>query len=186
MPIVRSILLFPVRFLVFLLGFVAFWMEKATDFVVGIVIKTEYVRLGSCIRCGKCCSLLALTLPKGIQPDSFLVRCFGLWHRLGMNFIYEGAFDDCLCYSCGYLRQSSKVGHSPSCGIYPFRHRICRFFPTQKLYGKPSLHEGCGFSFVKRSVYNEMIKLKKRTNLSFGETLSQAMEKGREGVADNA
>ena len=36
------------------------------------------------------------------------------------------------------------------CSIYMFRHRLCRFFPRQNLYGHPDLNPDCGFSFLLR------------------------------------
>jgi Fe-S-cluster containining protein len=41
-------------------------------------------------------------------------------------------------------------GETSRCRIYPFRHRLCRFYPRQRLYGHPKTHPECGFKFVRR------------------------------------
>lgn len=145
------ILLFPLRFIVFVIGWLAWLMEVSADWLVGARARTEYVRVGACKRCGRCCRLLALVLPRGVSKRDWLVRIFGLWHRLAMNFHPAGEEDGWLLYRCGYYAEGAGVdpGH---CSIYPFRHRLCRFFPRQGLFGHPSLHKDCGFAFVRRDV----------------------------------
>ena len=157
---VSAILATPIRAVVFLVGFASFWMEVASDWLVGARAKTEYVREGSCRRCGRCCRCLALVMPKGVSSRDWLVRFCVWWHGFAMNFRYVAEESDCgespdgerrswLIYRCGYYKDGEDGG---GCSIYPFRHRLCRFFPRQKLYGRPSLHEDCGFKFVKREV----------------------------------
>lgn len=146
-----GILRFPLRFMVFVVGLAAYWLEVGADWIIGARDKTEYVREGSCVRCGRCCCLLALVLPSGVSKHGRLVKMVGLWHRIAMNFHPVGEEDDWLIYRCGYYRDGDdgKPGH---CSIYPFRHRLCRFFPRQRLYGHPSVHRDCGFRFVRRDV----------------------------------
>ena len=166
MPTMTDLLRIPVRVGVFLVGFVACWFEIAADWLVGARRRTEYVREGACTRCGRCCRCLALVMPPGVSSRDWLVRAARAWHAFAMNFQYiaeeEGGEEAegrrWLVYRCGYYRDGAGVdpGH---CSIYPFRHRICRFFPRQKLYGRPSLHPDCGFRFVKRAVREQRQKL---------------------------
>ncbi|HPM41124.1 MAG TPA: hypothetical protein PLY45_01645 [bacterium] len=141
-----KILLFPVRASVFLVGFIAYWMEVAADWLVGARSRTEYVREGKCKRCGRCCGCLSLLMPDGVKRRDLLVRFCIWWHGVAMNFRYVAEEEGWLIYSCGYYKKGK------GCSIYPFRHRLCRFFPRQKVYGHPSVHEDCGFRFVRRDV----------------------------------
>jgi hypothetical protein len=168
----KDIMLFPLRTVVFSVGLTAYWMEIAADWLVGIRANSEFVRLGKCKKCGKCCEMIALVLPKKWGPNNRLVKIFSLWHKFAMNFIPEGADEAALYYRCGYLREGAE-GRPPQCTLYPFRHRLCRFFPRQGLYGRPSLHDDCGFYFVKRELFEASKKLKKRCGSNFKETLSK-------------
>jgi len=164
-----GVMLFPLRFAVFFVGWLAYWMEIISDYIVGTLGKTEYVRQGKCKRCGKCCRLLALILPKSLAKRNSIVRVIIIWHRLAMNFHYVGKEDGWLMYRCGYYKES--CDGTGGCSIYPFRHRLCRFFPKQGLYGHPSLHEDCGFKFVRREVAK---RLKLETN-KFRDVLSNKL-----------
>jgi hypothetical protein len=66
-----------------------------------------------------------------------------------------------LVYRCGYFEDchseprvtpNGEESHGPAsyCRIYHFRHRLCRFYPRQRLYGHPKTHPECGFQFVRR------------------------------------
>lgn len=145
-------LLLPLRAVVFLVGLVAWWMEVAADWLVGARGRTEYVREGACRRCGRCCRCLSLLMPRGVSSRDRLVRAVRLWHRIGMNFRFLAEEEGWLIYRCGYYRDGAN-GAPGHCSIYPFRHRLCRFFPRQGLSGAPSLHPGCGFRFVRREVW---------------------------------
>lgn len=146
-----GLLAFPLRVVVFFMGFVAYWMEIASDWLVGARDKTEYVREGACKRCGRCCRCLSLIMPKGVSSRDWLVLAVRLWHRVGMNFRFIAEEEGWLVYGCGYYREEAD-GSSGRCSIYPFRHRLCRFFPRQALYGCPSLHPDCGFRFIRREI----------------------------------
>lgn len=167
-----KVILFPLRFLVFTVGWLAWCMEMSSDWLIGARAGTEYVRVGSCKRCGRCCRLLALVLPKGVSKRDWLVRIFGMWHRLAMNFQLAGEEDGWLMYRCGYYRDG-EGGDPGHCSIYPFRHRLCRFFPRQGLYGHPSLHGDCGFAFVRRSVSERRVAARRRGAAVFDDVLDK-------------
>lgn len=164
----RSVALFPLRLTCFLVGFTAYWMEVAADFLVGASSLTEYVRQGSCSRCGRCCKLLAVEMPNCIAKRDWLVKFIILWHDTAFNFEPAGVMDKFLVYRCRYYKEE-KGG----CSIYPFRHRLCRFFPRQRLYGKIDLHESCGFKFVKRSVARRLKGRRREGSEVFGDVLKQ-------------
>ncbi len=163
--LLSNILYLPLRVLVFAIGWFAWWMESAADWLVGARGATEYVRTGSCNRCGRCCRLLALELPRSFLKHPLLVRFFAAWHRAAMNFEPRGQADTMLVYRCRHFREDEK---GRGCSIYPFRHRLCRFFPRQALYGHPELAAECGFRFVRRDV---LARRKIRERASFDEQL---------------
>lgn len=173
-------LLIPLRVIVFLIGFTAYRMEIAADWIIGARSWTEYVREGSCKRCGRCCRCLALVMPKGVSSRDWMVRVARLWHEIAMNFksVAEDAArhsndggQGWLIYRCGYYRDGDKEapGH---CSIYRFRHRLCRFFPRQGVYGHPSLHPDCGYSFVRRDVWERRRKMAKEGRHIFDDFLN--------------
>lgn len=167
---IRTIL-FPLRFLVFSVGLIAYWMEVASDWLVGARRRTEYVREGRCKRCGRCCVCLALIMPKGLSRYHWMAKLASLWHSLAMNFRFVSEEDGWLVYRCNYYREEgSERGR---CSIYPVRHRLCRFFPRQGLFGHPSLHRDCGFRFVKRDVLDYNRRAREEGRQSFREILSR-------------
>ena len=179
-----NIICLPLRVLVSIVGWLAYWMEVAADWVIGTRGRTEYVRLGGCKRCGRCCRCLALVMPQGISRRGWLVRLVGFWHTLAMNFNFVSEEKAWLVYRCGYYREGEgdRPGH---CAIYPFRHRLCRFFPRQGLYGHPSLHSDCGFKFVRRDVHKRRLRAKRDGRIVFGDVLEKTLRplsSSRDGV----
>ncbi len=173
LELIRSIVLFPLRLTVFLVGFTAYWMETAADFLVGASSISEYVRVGRCRRCGKCCAFLALEMPPFIARRPWLVKVANSWHDAALNFQPAGVYDNFLAYRCRYYRGEGPDGR---CSIYHFRHRLCRFFPRQQLYGKMDLNPDCGFSFVRRDVAR-CLKAKRRA----GATLFKDILREKDG-----
>lgn len=165
-----NIIRLPVRILVFMVGWLAYWMEVAADWVIGVRNRTEYVRLGKCKRCGRCCRCLALVMPQGISRRSWLVRMVGFWHSFAMNFKFVSEEKGWLVYRCGYYREVE--GQPGRCAIYPFRHRLCRFFPRQGLYSHPSVHPDCGYKFVRRDVMERRHRAKREGRVVFDDLLA--------------
>jgi len=89
-----------------------------------------------------------------------------------MNFYFIDEEEGWLVYRCRYYRES-KDGKGDRCSIYPFRHRLCRFFPRRMLYGHPSLHEDCGFKFVRRDVLLRRKKFQSDGERLFGDVLEE-------------
>ena len=152
----------PFRCLAFAIGFFFYYMETAADWIIGVPNKTEYVRVGACKRCGTCCKLLALEMPMVIAKRDWFVAFLGWWHRVLFNFQFQGRDSRWLMYSCGYLVD----GDEPKCRIYHFRHRLCRVYPHQRLYGHPKTHPDCGFKFVSRDgkpAFDEVLAEKRKS-----------------------
>jgi len=167
-----KIILFPLRALAFLIGYISYNFEIASDWLVGTTRKSQYLRKGSCNKCGRCCRLLALQVPRRLARFSGVRRMISIWHKLVMNFNFEGFEEGWMLYSCGYFDQGK--GSSGGCSIYPFRHRICRFFPRQKLYGHPSLDPECGYRFVGRKISSANFT---PSGMTFNEQLRMVREK---------
>ena len=158
--------LFPLRALVCAVGWFAYWMELLADWVVGARGATEYVRVGACRRCGRCCKCLGMELPERFVGRDLVLRIVHAWHDHVMNFEALGEADHLLVYRCRYYRDA--VGERPAhCAIYPFRHRLCRFFPHQPLYGRPALHPDCGFRFVRREIVKRRKELSREGHPDF-------------------
>ena len=173
---VRSALLFPLRSAVFAVGFTSYWMEIAADFLVGASSISQYVRTGKCKRCGKCCAFLALEMPPAIAERPWLVKITNAWHDAALNFEPAGVFDNFLAYRCRYYRGEGADGR---CSIYRFRHRLCRFFPRQHLYGKIDLSPDCGFGFMRRGVARDLKAKRRKGAVVFGDVLREREGRGK-------
>lgn len=158
-----SIVAFPFRVVVFVIAVFFYWMEIGADWFVGFSSKTEYIRKGACKRCGKCCRLLALEGPRFLMNSKSFLGFIVWYHRFCFNFRHEGSEKNWLIYRCGYLSN----GERAHCLIHSFRHRLCRFYPRQRLYGHPKVHRDCGFRFVRRDgkpTFDEILEEKLRTS----------------------
>ena len=163
--ILKALLLVPVRVVIFAIGWCDYHLEITADWLVGARALTEYVRRGKCVRCGRCCRLLGIQMPEWVAKKRWLVRMLKVWHSAGLNFEYQGEAGNMLAYRCRYYRDGE------GCSIYPIRHRLCRFFPKQHLYGKYELGDDCGFKFIKRDVARRLKARKRKGDKVFGDLL---------------
>lgn len=170
-----TMILFPLRFINFLVGFISYWMEVGADWIIGVQRKTAYVREGKCKQCGRCCKMIALIVPKGVSKRGYLVKFFKVWHKLAMNFEHVDEEEGWLIYRCGYYREECEG--KGRCSIHPVRHRICRFFPRQRLYDHPRLHPDCGFKFVRRDVREKLDEARREKKVVFGDVVTQKSKK---------
>jgi Fe-S-cluster containining protein len=93
-----------------------------------------------------CCKSLAIEIPLFVARWPWAVKLIHGWYRSIFNFHYLGTLkENWLVYECHYLRKDN------TCGIYPYRPKLCREFPLTPLFGHGGLHKGCGFWFAKRS-----------------------------------
>lgn len=160
------IVFLPLRIANFLMAFWWYWMERVADAIVYRFVKTEYVRKGKCNRCGRCCQLLAMEMPARVARRDWLVRLVSKWHSAVLNFELQGRDDRWLVYRCRYYYETDGKA---CCRIYPFRHRLCRFYPSEKLYGHPKLNPDCGFRFERRDgkpSFDEVLRQKRKGTTS--------------------
>lgn len=136
-----SILAFPIRVVISIICIFVFIMERLAEWVAGIKNKTEYIKKGKCKRCGKCCELLGIYIPKPLRK---LSRSIAAWHKLAYNFEFHGIDEGWHLYRCNYIKEGGR------CGIYWFRFRLCRDFPKPKYFGRPYIYRNCGYYFERR------------------------------------
>ena len=140
------LLLFELWVLVFTCHMAVYAGDRFAWFLLGRERKSRYVRRGACARTGLCCRTLGIELPESWVRRPRVVAFFQRWYALVHNFQPIGPPQGRLLpLSCGYLRD----GHT--CGIYPFRPKLCREYPQVSLFGKVELHRGCGYWFVERA-----------------------------------
>lgn len=151
---------FVVRTIYLIGGLLFYYMEKAAGWVINYHKKTEYIRVGACAKCGKCCQLLAIQYPAFFNRLPRLLNVTIAWHQFRYGFTYFNKEGNYLLYKCSFLRRDN------TCAIYRFRPRLCREYPRVGLYGKPPIHFGCGFYFVRRD-----------GRLGFDESLHRARQK---------
>jgi len=119
-------------------------MERMGNWFISLNKKTEYIKKGSCNKCGKCCQVLAIQYPKFFNRFPRLLKTTINWHEFRYNFSYLNKEHNYLLYKCNYPKADG------TCSIYRFRPRLCREYPKITLYGRPSAHPSCGFYFVRR------------------------------------
>lgn len=135
---------FIVRFFYCMTGVFFFWMETAANWLIGFYGKTEYIKKGKCVQCGKCCNLLAIQYPDFFNRFPRLIKTTIKWHKFRYSFSYFNKEGNYLLYRCDLLTESNK------CGRYWTRPRLCREYPKRRLYGRTHTHYTCGYYFIRR------------------------------------
>lgn len=132
--------------LAFVFGSVIYLADRLAYRILRMHRRSEYVLKGGCARTGQCCRNLALQVPGFVARRAWMTRLFNAWYRSIFNFHYLGTiYGNWMVYECHYLKNGD------TCGIRPYRPKICREFPLVPLFGHGRLHRGCGFWFMKRS-----------------------------------
>jgi len=144
MRIIKTILRVIIGTIYFVIGMLFYYMEIASNWVVGYYRKTEYVRKGKCNKCGVCCDLLGIQYPNFFNYFPWLIRLVTKWHEFRCCFTFLNKDQNYLLYKCNLKRPDG------TCGIYHFRPRICRDYPKRKLFGRCWTHFTCGYYFVRR------------------------------------
>jgi len=100
---------------------------------------------GTCIKCGRCCELLAMGVPRGIARRAYLLQAIGWYYEINYGFVLEEILNErWLIFSCTNLTPEGL------CGIYPRRPRICREYPNAYDPDPPHLPDECTFRLEKR------------------------------------
>lgn len=103
--------------------------------------KMEYEIVGMCKKCGKCCNYM-------YSFDTYTEKEFKIMQFLYpayKRFYIKGKDDDGnLIFACKYV---SKEG---LCTVYDKRLKMCKRYPAPKIKYPANMHEGCGFTVVKK------------------------------------
>ena len=142
--ILKKTFLVVIRGVYLCFGLFFYYMERASNWLIGYNKKTEYIRMGSCRKCGKCCQLLAVKYPNCFNRSPWLIRQVIKWQEFRCGFTHEGTEGNYLLYKCNLIKPDN------TCSIYKTRPRLCREYPKVKLFGRPYAFIDCGFYFVRR------------------------------------
>ncbi len=114
---------------------------------IRLVLRTHYVKSGSCQKRGDCCRYIVMGWPSIYDRIPFLGR-LALWWETEVNGFYEHDFDvepgevspsRVRIFSCRHLLASGR------CGQYWLRPSICRSWPRLDPFGPPGILKGCGY-----------------------------------------
>lgn len=143
--VLKKLFLFQVWVFVFSCHMMVYLCDLLMFRLLGRDKRSRFVRKGQCERSGLCCQSLGIELPQAWISRPKVVAFFRAWYARIHNFQSLGPPQGSLLpFSCNYLR----VGNT--CGIYPFRPKLCREYPNGGFFGKVELHRGCGYWFVER------------------------------------
>lgn len=103
--------------------------------------KVEYEIKGQCKKCGKCCNYMYSMDTYTEQEFKFMQALFPSYKR----FYIKGKDEEGnFIFACKYVTDEGK------CSVYKKRLKMCKNYPNKKIKFLGKLHEGCGFSVVKK------------------------------------
>lgn len=103
--------------------------------------KIEYEIKGECKQCGKCCNYMYSIDTYSEQEFKFMQALFPSYRR----FYIKGKDDEGnFIFACKLVTEDGK------CSVYNKRLKMCKNYPNKKIKFLGNLHEGCGFSVVKK------------------------------------
>lgn len=125
-------------------------MDHGFKSLVQIILKKEYVRVGSCNQCGKCCESIGFEVDRTWLEVKWLKKWMVAWVSKIHNMKYRGCDDDgqygLLLFRCNYL------GPDGLCQNYENRPLFCRTYPQVNHYFlHPVFYPDCSYQAVKRS-----------------------------------
>jgi len=115
-------------------------ISRLQDLLARQVLPRRWRLSGTCVRCGRCCRLLAVGVPPWLGRRPRLLGLVRGYFEENYGFVYEGFREDgCLVFSC------SSLGADNLCRIYRRRPRLCREYPSAWGPDRPDLYPECGF-----------------------------------------
>ena len=103
--------------------------------------KMFYEIEGECKKCGKCCRYLYSFDTYTEKEFKFMQFIFPSYRRF---YIKGKDKDDNFIFACKY------VSDEGLCTDYQNRPKMCRLYPRKKIRYPADLHEGCGYSVIKK------------------------------------
>lgn len=137
--------LFILRMGFFCLEYPIWLLDRFAFRILSLLKKPEFVREGGCQRTGQCCRAIGMGVPRSWLKFPKLIAAINIWHRWRYNFTPIGTYDGMIVYQCHFLTRDN------TCSIHRFKPALCRDFPKLPLWGRPKLHKGCGYNFVRRN-----------------------------------
>jgi hypothetical protein len=95
---------------------------------------------GQCQKCGRCCELLAMSLPVFAAGWSFMRQIVCWYYKENYGMVFEGSAE-----SGWLLFRCTSLDANRNCTIYKRRPRICRQYPSPLDHNRPDIRSGCGF-----------------------------------------
>lgn len=103
--------------------------------------KLKYEVIGECKKCGKCCNYMYSFDTYTEQEFKFMQLIFPAYKRF---YIKGKDSEDNFIFACKY------VSDEGICTVYNKRPKMCRVYPNKRIFYPAKLHEGCGFSVIKK------------------------------------
>ena len=103
--------------------------------------KVKYEIIGECKKCGKCCRYMYSFDTYTENEFKFMQFLFPSYKR----FYIKGKDEDGnFIFACKYVTDAGL------CSVYDKRLQMCKKYPAKTIYYPSGLHEGCGFSVIKK------------------------------------
>lgn len=110
--------------------------------------KMTYEIVGECKKCGKCCNYMYSFDTYSEQEFKFMQLLYPAYKR----FYIKGKDEDGnLIFACKYVSEEGL------CTVYDKRLKMCKRYPAKRILYPAKMHEGCGFTVVKKS-FNDYLK----------------------------
>lgn len=109
--------------------------------------KVKYDIVGECKKCGKCCNYIYSFDTCNEQEFKFMQILYPVYKRFYIKDKDEKGNlpESHLIFACKYV---SKDG---LCTVYNKRPKMCKRYPNKKILHNAKMHEGCGYSVVKKT-----------------------------------
>lgn len=104
--------------------------------------KMTYEIVGECKKCGKCCNYMYSFDTYTEQEFKFMQLIYPAYKR----FYIKGKDEDGnFIFACKYVSEEGL------CTVYDKRLKMCKRYPAKRILYPAKMHEGCGFSVIKKS-----------------------------------
>lgn len=103
--------------------------------------KIRYEIVGECKKCGKCCNYMYSFDTYTEKEFKFMQLLFPSYKRF---YIKGKDADGNFIFACKYVSEQGL------CGVYNKRLAMCKRYPARFINFPASLHEGCGYTVLKK------------------------------------
>lgn len=104
--------------------------------------KVKYDIVGECKKCGKCCNYIYSFDDCNEQEFKFMQLLYPVYKRF---YIKDKDEKGNLIFACKYISDDGL------CTVYTKRPKMCKRYPNKKILYNAKMHEGCGYSVVKKT-----------------------------------